>query len=128
MDLNIDQQDGYVVLTPGGSRLDSTAAPELKSNIILMGNAVETGDLIVDMHKVDFADSSGLSALLMAFRLYRDSERTFILSGLNERVEKLLEISRLTDSFTITKDMEEAVYLIKGSEHDDENDENPFIA
>ncbi|MFW6348515.1 MAG: STAS domain-containing protein [Cyclonatronaceae bacterium] len=122
MNLNIDKQDGYVVITPGHSRLDSTAAPELKSNIIVMGNALETGDLIIDMQHVDFADSSGLSALLMAFRLYRDTERTFILSGLNERVEKLLQISRLTDSFTITKDLQEAVYLIKGSDEEEEDD------
>ena len=126
MNLNIDQQDGYVVLTPGGSRLDSTAAPELKSNIIVMGNAVETGDLILDLHKVEFADSSGLSALLMAYRLYRDSERTLILSGLNERVETLLNISRLTDSFTITKDLDEAVYLVKGSEDGEEEDDSLF--
>lgn len=122
MNLEIDQKEGYVVLTPGSARLDSTAAPELKSNIIVMGNAVETGDLIIDLHNVDFADSSGLSALLMAFRLYRDTERTLILSGLNERIEKLLEISRLTDSFTITTDLDEAVYLIKGSDDDEEND------
>ena len=122
MNLDIDKQDGYVIITPGHSRLDSTAAPELKSNIIVMGNAVETGDLILDLHKVEFADSSGLSALLMAFRLYRDTERTLILSGLNERVEKLLEISRLTDSFTITQDVDEAIYLIQGSDDEEEND------
>lgn len=122
MNLNIDQQDGYVVLTPGVSRLDSTAAPELKSNIIVMGNAVETGDLILDLHKVDFADSSGLSALLMAFRLYRDTERTLILSGLTERVQTLLDISRLTDSFTITQNLDEAIYLIKGNDDEEEDD------
>lgn len=104
--------------------MDSTTAPEIKSNIILLGNTNESGDLIFNLEHIDFADSSGLSALLLAHRLYRDTDRELVLCNLHERVAKLLEISKLTASFKITADYDDAVEYIESLyESTDDEDE-----
>ncbi|MCC5933623.1 MAG: STAS domain-containing protein [Balneolales bacterium] len=121
MKLDLQQNEDYALLTPHASKLDSTVAPDLKSNIILLGNTLDTGGLIINLENVEFADSSGLSALLLAFRLYRDSGRTLVLCSLHDRVKKLLDISQLTSSFIIRERLDEAIELF--SYYDDEDDD-----
>ena len=93
-------------------RLDTKIAPDLKSQFISMANAPDAGHLVLDLGNIQFADSSGLSALLLAHRLFRDSDRTFILCNLSERVQKLIDISQLTTVFTIAADAAEATNRI----------------
>ncbi len=93
-------------------RLDTKIAPDLKSQFISMANAPDAGHLVLDLGNIQFADSSGLSALLLAHRLFRDSDRTFILCNLSERVQKLIDISQLTTVFTIAADAAEAANRI----------------
>lgn len=131
MKLDLQQNEDYALLTPHASKLDSTVAPDLKSNIILLGNTLDTGGLIINLENVEFADSSGLSALLLAFRMYRDSGRTLVLCCLHERIKKLLDISQLTSSFIIRDRLEEAIELFSYYDDDDafddeEEDEDDF--
>lgn len=99
-------------LTIRTDRLDSKLAPELKSQFISLISDSDSGALIIDLHTVAFADSSGLSALLLAYRLYRDGNRPLILINPTERVQKLIAISQLTDVFTIASDEEDAQSLL----------------
>ncbi len=122
MKLDLQQNEDYALLTPHASKLDSTVAPDLKSNIILLGNTFDTGGLIINLENVEFADSSGLSALLLAFRMYRDSGRTLVLCCLHERVQKLLDISQLTNSFIIKERLDEAIEVFTAYESDDDED------
>ncbi|AXJ02200.1 anti-anti-sigma factor [Cyclonatronum proteinivorum] len=122
MKLDLQQNEDYALLTPHASKLDSTVAPDLKSNIILLGNTFDTGGLIINLENVEFADSSGLSALLLAFRMYRDSGRTLVLCCLQERVQKLLDISQLTNSFIIKERLDEAIEVFTAYESDDDED------
>ncbi len=124
MKLDIQQTDHYAVITPGTAKLDSTVSPEFKSNLIVLGNAIETGGLIMNLEHVEFADSSGLSSLLLAHRLYRDTDRVLVLCELHPRVSKLLEISKLTGSFVIVDKLEDAIEYLSNLDTDfDDNDE-----
>ena len=109
MKFDIHQDDLYTLLTLKADKLDSKGAPDLKSQFILLANTTETGHLIVDMSTVAFADSSGLSALLLAHRLYRDTDRKLILCGLNDKVMKLIQISKLETVFTIAESKDAAL-------------------
>lgn len=109
MKFEIEQDDNASVLALKTDRLDSKIAPDLKSQIILIANSSDEGHLVVDLENVNFADSSGLSALLMAHRLYRDSDRSLVLCNLTERISKLLEISQLEDVFITTTDRKTAL-------------------
>ncbi len=122
MKLDIQQHDNYAVISPGTKKLDSTVAPDFKSNLIVLGNALETGDLIINLGQVEFADSSGLSSLLLAHRLYRDSDRTLVLCALNPRVHKLIEISQLLNSFTIMDSQEEAEEFLASNDEETDSD------
>lgn len=120
MKLDLQQNEDYALLTPHANKLDSTVAPDLKSNIILLGNTFDTGGLIINLENVEFADSSGLSALLLAFRMYRDSGRTLVLCCLHDRVKKLLDISQLTSSFIIRERLDEAIELFSYYDEDED--------
>ncbi len=62
--------------------------------------------------KVEYCDSSGLSAILVANRLCKNAGGTFVLCGLNEAVERLITISQLDTVLTITGDVAEAEKMI----------------
>jgi anti-anti-sigma factor len=113
MKFSVKQQDGVAELTVKSEKLDSKVAPDLKSQFIQLANDVDNKALIIDLQGIAFADSSGLSALLLAYRLYRDANRSLILFNVPERVLKLIEISQLTSAFTITGTRDEALSAIE---------------
>ena len=67
-----------------------------------------TKNLILDLSNVEFVDSSGLSAILTANRLWKGFG-LFVITGVNHAaVKKLIEISRLDSVLTIIPTTEEA--------------------
>jgi anti-sigma B factor antagonist len=73
-------------------------------------------NLILDLTNVKFVDSSGLSAILTAHRLWKDTG-SFVLAGpLHPMVVKLIEISRLDTILAIVPSVSEAVDYVKMEE------------
>jgi anti-sigma B factor antagonist len=120
MKFDIHRETQYSILTPDGEKLDSSVSPDMKSNIIYLANTSETGHLIIDLTKISFADSSGLSSLLLANRLYRDSDKLLVLCSLHERIRKLIEISQLTSAFNIVADRAAAELFILENTSDED--------
>ena len=89
-------------------KLDASVAPELKSELITM-HAEGTRNLILDMGAVKYTDSSGLSALLVGNRIFREDGGAFVMASLNDHVMKLLKISQLDSVLSIVPTTEEAV-------------------
>jgi len=87
--------------------LNSVLAPHVKSEFVsLQSNG--TKNLIMDFSEVAYVDSSGLSAILTAERIFKE-EGVFVLTGINsESVKKLISISRLEDILNIVPTMDEA--------------------
>ncbi len=67
---------------------------------------------MLDLSQVKFADSSGLSSLLVGHRLCKNTEGTFILVGLNESLTRLVSISKLDNVLCIVHTTEEAIDLV----------------
>jgi anti-sigma B factor antagonist len=89
-----------VTLTLKEKKLDSTIASELKGEfLILCKPKVET--LVIDLHEVEFCDSSGLSALLIAERKMKEHGGKVRLLGANQKIVSLLKISMLDRLFEI---------------------------
>ena len=81
-------------------KLDSTVSPELKGEfLILCKPKLET--LVVDLADVDFCDSSGLSALLIADRKMKEHGGKVKLMNVNKKVSTLIKISMLDRVFEI---------------------------
>jgi anti-sigma B factor antagonist len=68
-----------------------------------------TKHLIFDLANVEYVDSSGLSAILTANRIWKDYG-SFIITGANSpSVKKLIEISRLETILTIIPTLQESI-------------------
>lgn len=87
--------------------LNSAVAPDFKSQFFLLAKE-GIQNLILDLTPVRYVDSSGLSAILTADRLFKSG--TFVLTGIeHENVKKLIEISRLDTVLTIIPTVSESV-------------------
>ena len=107
MKYSIDKQDQYTVLHLQEENLNSVIAPNLKSELVILSNE-GVANLILDLSEVKYVDSSGLSAILTANRLWKNLG-TFVLTGVNHApVRKLIEISRLDSVLTILPTVEES--------------------
>lgn len=108
MKYSIDKQERYAVFRLEEDNLNSLIAPNLKSEFVILANeGIE--NLIFDLSDVKFVDSSGLSAILTANRLWK-SVGSFILTGIEHpSVKKLIEISRLNSVLTIIPTVSESI-------------------
>lgn len=88
--------------------LNSVVAPDLKSEFVIFRNE-GIPNFILDLSKVKYVDSSGLSAILTGNRLWKGIG-TFILTGVeHSAVKKLIEISRLESILQVIPTNSEAV-------------------
>lgn len=91
--------------------LNSIIAPKLKSEFVILSNE-GVSNLIFDLTEVKFVDSSGLSAILTANRLWKNLG-TFVLTGVaHPSVKKLIEISRLDTVLKIVPTVEESIEYV----------------
>ncbi len=108
MKFKINKEERYTVLSLEEDNLNTLLAPELKSQLVIMRNE-GVQNLILDLSAVKFVDSSGLSAILTANRLWND-ESTFVLTGIEHAaVKKLIEISRVNTVLTILPTLAESI-------------------
>src|ERR1700741_3741062 len=109
MKYDVKKNGKATILTLHGRKLDATITPELKAEFILLCKPKVCGKLIIDMTEVQFCDSSGLSALLIADRTIREHGGTVHLVNVHKKVLDLMKISQLDRLFTINNKVEEAV-------------------
>jgi len=111
MKYTLDKHEKYVLIILEEKKLNSLISPKLKSEMILI-NTEGIRNIILDLSQVMYSDSSGLSSLLVGHRLCKNSVGSFIISGLSENVERLINISQLQDVLSITQSVEEAIDLL----------------
>lgn len=97
------------VLKLSERKLDAMLAPELKAEFLVLCKPKVTKKLVVDLSKVEFCDSSGLSALLIADRSMREHGGSIHLVNVHKRVMDLIKISQLDRVFTINQTVAEAL-------------------
>ena len=108
MKISLDKQDHYALFQLIEDNLNSLIAPGLKTEFIFLRNE-GVRNLIFDLSNVQYVDSSGLSAILTANRLWK-GYGSFILTGaIHDSVKRLIEISRLETILTIIPTKEEAI-------------------
>ena len=106
------QVEGTTILTAAGE-LDVAASPMLseKLNDLIRRGA---GDVIVDLQRVSFIDSTGLAVLLNALRrLTRVRRRMALVIG-NGAVKRAFEVTRLHWTFDVFDDVESALERSRG--------------
>lgn len=124
MKYSIDKKEKYAVLQLGEENLNSLIAPKLKSELVIIANE-GIRNLVFDLSNVYYVDSSGLSSILTANRLWK-AQGTFILTGIEHpNVKKLIEISRLDTVLNIQASVEDAVKVIHMEELEREINGSP---
>jgi anti-anti-sigma factor len=111
MNFTISNKEKHQLITSNIENLNSVVSTELKSELVV---TIKEGNknLVLDLGKTVYADSSGLSAVLLGNRLCRDAGGTFVLTGLNQHIAKLIEIAQLDRVLNITPTINEAVDII----------------
>lgn len=109
MKFDVKRNGKATILTLHGRKLDSTVSPLLKAEFLVLCKPKVCSKLIIDMSEVQFCDSSGLSALLIADRTMREHGGAVHLVHVHEKVIDLMRISQLDRVFTINKKLAEAV-------------------
>jgi anti-sigma B factor antagonist len=104
-----EREDGRVtILTVGGDLVIGDAEAAFKKTVTRL---IERGrvHLLVDLHEVQFVDSSGLGALVRAMTMTQREGGQTKLVGLGPQIRKLLELTKLDSVFEIHDDVEAAV-------------------
>ena len=71
--------------------------------------------VILDLSEVPYVDSAGLGLLVSAHVSRQKAGRTMVLSGINPRVKRLFEITKMSDLFLIFPNAEEAAAALHGA-------------
>ena len=109
MKFDVSKNGKATVLKLHGRKLDAANCSELKAEFLVLCKPKVTQKLIVDLADVQFCDSSGLSALLIADRAMREHGGSVHLVHVQKKVLDLMKISQLDRVFTISSTVDEAL-------------------
>lgn len=111
MDFIVSRENSTAIVKTNVDKLNASNASELKAELLLLSkNSVN--NIVIDMTNTKYCDSSGLSAILVANRMCRDTNGKFVLCGLQSNVMKLIEIAQLDRVLTIVATETEAISSI----------------
>ena len=111
MDFTVNQNNGTAVVKTNVEKLNASNASELKAELVLL-NKNSVNNIVIDMSGTKYCDSSGLSAILGANRLCKDTNGKFVLCGLMPNVQKLIEIAQLDKVLTIVDTSKTALEIL----------------
>ena len=107
MQIESEKRADFLVVTPGEKRLEASNAPVFKNRmleLVAQGNS----RIILDLGRVDFVDSSGLSAILSLLKALGE-EGEMAICGPNPKVTTLFRLTRLDRILKIFPTPEEAL-------------------
>jgi anti-sigma B factor antagonist len=105
-------KDGIEVIDVAGT-IDIDTAPRLRELLI---DLVSTNSyqLIVNLERVEFLDSTGLGVLVGGLKRARAHDGSLDLACTQERILKLFRITGLTNVFAIHDTVDQAIAATKG--------------
>lgn len=101
--------DDISVFKLNEKRFDSQIAGLVKGEFTILLHTEDSKKLILDLSEVEYCDSSGLSAILLAYRILQADEGQIRIAAPTKNVKKLIEISQLDRILPISKDVEAAI-------------------
>lgn len=106
LDIKSERSDKVCSVTLEGE-IDVYTAPRLKEELV---SVVESGcpNVVVDMEKVGFIDSSGLGVLVSALRRARERDGVVRIVCTRDNILKIFRITGLDKVFPIYSEMAEA--------------------
>ena len=113
INFELKKENGVVIIRLNEQRLDTNVAGLLKGEFTIILTDEEIKNLVLDLSQVESCDSSGLSAILLAYRLLQANEGNIKLASPTKSVRSLIEISQLDRVLPIYNSVEEAIADLK---------------
>ncbi len=105
--------DDIAVFRLNEKRFDAPIAGIVKGEFTILLHTEEWTKFIVDLSEVDYCDSSGLSAILLAFRILQSNNGHIRIASPSKNVKTLIEISQLDRVLPIMDTVDEAINDLK---------------
>ncbi|MDZ7766668.1 MAG: STAS domain-containing protein [Melioribacteraceae bacterium] len=96
-------------------RFDASIAGLVKGEFTILLHTDDINKMIIDLEEVEYCDSSGLSAILLAYRILQAEEGQIRIASPTKNVRSLIEISQLDRILPICESVEEALEDLKNS-------------
>ena len=108
MTIDYRKHDGVLVIELEGKIMGGTDSVVFHQKL---GEWLKEGyrQIVIDLGKVDWMNSSGLGLLLSGLKTIRESDGALRLARLTEKIKNILKITKLTVVFRIHETVEDAV-------------------
>lgn len=115
MELTSAKEPKLLIVTVQEQRIDAASALQFKDE---MRRVTEGGTdpVLLDLHHVEFIDSSGLGAIVAAMK-HLAPERQLVLAGFTPTVEKVFKLTRMDTVFSVYPQVEDAIAMLKTREN-----------
>ena len=110
MNLTIEENEKYFIITINEERLTSLSAPNFKAELVKI--AQKNKSIVCDLKNVDYLDSAGLSSLLIGDRLLKEINQTFVICNVSEKAINLIKLTKLDNVLVIIASVSEATDYI----------------
>ena len=98
--MNLEKkQEGSALTIKISGRLDTTTAPVLDEE--LKASLEGTEALVLDFSDIEYISSAGLRVLLSAQKIMNKQEGSMKLTGVNEDIMEIFEVTGFVDILTI---------------------------
>ena len=108
LQVDIDPRADGTVVTPRG-RLTMVSAKSFRETVTAEITRGAGDIVVVDLSQTEFVDSSGLGALVSISKRIREAGGELRLSGLNEDLRSLFELTKLDTLFAIADTPQQAL-------------------
>ena len=89
--------------------IDLANSPEIRKALLREVKENRTPKVVMNLSKVRYIDSSGVSSLVEGLKASRDAGSRFILYGLSPTAREVLQLSRLLKIFEVYDNEEQAM-------------------
>ena len=113
MDYKIEKSGNILVVGIFGE-LDHHKAAPLREAIDSEMMSARTKDIIIDLSGLELMDSSGIGVIMGRLRLVDSLGGVLCVSGASPSVQKIIELSGLTNLVFLCDTAEKAVKILKG--------------
>ena len=108
LEISRREKEGITLLDMSGPLTMGEAATSLRET--LRGLVAEgRGNVVLNLAKVDYIDSTGLGAMMMCYTALRRESGRLVLLNLNRRQLELLVLTKLSTIFEMFDDEQQAV-------------------
>ena len=105
--------DDIAIFRLNEKRFDAQIAGLVKGEFTILLHTDEINKLVIDLAEVEYCDSSGLSAILLAYRILQSEEGQIRIASPTKNVRGLIEISQLDRILPIMETVEQALEDLK---------------